>query len=236
MYFVKKSILILILMGVVAPVAAQTSHIDHQLLWNDRKTQRILELTRTQREKLSQLKLDYEDATDELRQKYRELYAKRYTRNEAGHFVGIDAEVDKRVKKIKAEVLKITDKYVAQANRMLLPHQRDIQKEIRFSRVVFPGFIKQLTTGELDKHLNISPAQKKRLNKLKQELDERAKQKMTKMLIEIKDTLIDELRPEQQRKARALLADYEYRSGKSTLYSILSYERHYFRKRKTDRR
>ncbi len=207
---------------------------NQRLVWNDRNLQKKLDLTRTQRRDLSEIKIDYEDAIEDLQQEAKKLSAKRYTRKENGGYT-LNKEVQDQITQINAQMKEVTNEFVAKADKILLPHQRETQKQIRFSQVIAPGFIKQLTSGALDSHLDISPAQKKQLKKLKKELDTKMRESIAKLMDEIKEELVDELDPAQRRRAREILKEYEYRNNPAS-FSILQYESYFFKKKKSGKR
>ena len=201
-----------------------------QLLWNDRNLQKKLDLTRAQRRDLMEIKLDYEDSVEDLQQELNTLNTKRYKKNEKGSYV-LNPEVTQQIQDVNKKLREIATDFRARAEKVLLPHQKDTHKQIQFSRLISQGFIRPLTAGSLDSYLEITPEQKKRLKKIKKELDNKMKQSIAEIMDDIKNALLEELSPQQRRKAEEMFKEYEYR-GDPTVFSMLQYEMYYFKKKK----
>lgn len=199
-------------------------------LWDDRALQRELELTREQRRKLIEIKIDFEDAVAELRQQLKEIQANRYTYNSNGT-VTWNKDVQQQTQDLQKQIRKVTEAHSKLAEDVLLPHQVDIRQQVRFEKSIAQGFIQQLSSGQLNRFLDLSQDQRKRITEKKQKLDQRMKESIARMMVELKDELLRELDPEQRRTAREILENYEYRADGRSL-SPLQYERTYMKKKK----
>ena len=222
-------VLVVTLPGFLVSANAQTK------LWNDRAKQRELEMTREQRQKLLEIKLDYEDAVEELRREVVELSEKRYERKlSSGGLVYLESqrEIRLQIQELEKRIAEIGVEYSTEANRVLLPFQRRILSELAVRRLISQGFILQMTSGRLDRLLDIDPQQKKRIQAKKKEMENRMQEAIAKLLVEFKEEILAELDSKQRDIVRNALEDYEYRTPNDG--ALLRFELFFFKK-KSDR-
>jgi hypothetical protein len=91
-------------------------------------------------------------------------------------------------------------------SEILLPHQIDRLKQISFqSNVSQGGLGSALASKALAEELGIDDEQREALKKKAEELNKEFEEKVTKLKVEMREELMDELSPEQQKKIKELL-------------------------------
>ena len=203
---------------------------EEQPIWSDSWLQKKLDMTRDQRRQIFEIKMDYEQAIEELQKESRDLSNNPFTKNEDGEWV-IDSNKKKRIRELKTRRQSITQEFSARAEKVLLPHQIKTRNQIRFGKIISKGFIRQLSGGRLDVKLDISPAQKKKLNSIKSEYNQKINEAIANLMDEAKEEMLKSLDRKQRDSARDLIKEYEYRAGKNA-FSIVAFELNYFSRKK----
>lgn len=199
-------------------------------IWDDRIMQAQLELSREQRRELLELKLEYDEVMGDLQLKMSKLSANQYTRADNGTYIP-NKDVQKEVAEVRKRMSEINSDFGEKADKVLLPHQRKIRREAGMAKLVRSGLIQQLSAGTLDRHLKITPEQRKRIAERKKELDRKLKDQVAEMFAEIKDEMLEELDGEQREIIERAFEQYEYRADKNT-FSLLGYETYFLKPKK----
>jgi hypothetical protein len=108
--------------------------------------------------------------------------------------------------KIGEVINEINQRRKERLSEILLPHQIDRLKQISFQMNVNQGGLgSALTSKALTEQLGINDDQQEALKKKAEELNKEFEEKVAKLKVEMREELMDELTPEQQKKIKDLL-------------------------------
>ena len=169
-----------------------------EMLLNDPGIQKELELVDSQREQIQQMKLEF---GKEIKSKIDEIM--KSPDSDKGKIGEAMHEIEKRKKDRLAEIL--------------LPHQIDRLKQVSFQASVNQGGMSQaLLSKSVMEQLGIDEKQKDELAKKAEELTKEFEGKVAKLKADLRDELVNELKPEQREKMKQLMGsnfEFENQSG-----------------------
>ena len=169
-----------------------------EMLLNDPGLQKELELVDSQREQIQQMKQEF---GKEIKSKIDEII--KAPDSDKGKIGEAMHEIEKRKKDRLAEIL--------------LPHQIDRLKQVSFQASVNQGGMRQaLLSKAVMEQLGIDEKQKDELAKKAEELTKEFEGKVAKLKADLRDELVNELKPEQREKMKQLMGsnfEFENQSG-----------------------
>ena len=173
-----------------------------EMLLNNPSVQKELELVDSQREQIQQMKQEF---GKEIKSKIDEIM--KAPNSDKGKIGEAMHEIEKRKKDRLAEIL--------------LPHQIDRLKQVSFQASVNQGGMSQaLLSKSVMEQLGIDEKQKDELAKKAEELTKEFDGKVAKLKADLRDELVNELKPEQREKMKQLMGsnfEFENQSGPTML-------------------
>ena len=160
------------------------------------EVQQELQLVDEQQEKVQAVS---EEMRNQMQEELRDLFSQMQDLSEEERQERFD-EIRTRVEKLNSEMEK-------RLKKVLLPHQFDRLKQIVLQTRIQQGGAAALTTGELAETLNLTDAQREKLEERAEEVQQELQEKIRQLQIEARNKLFEVLTAEQRAKLDTLIGD-----------------------------
>jgi Spy/CpxP family protein refolding chaperone len=140
-----------------------------------------------------------EEARNRMRDEFRDLF------RQMGNLS--DEERQERFDEIRSRVESINADMEKRLKKALLPHQFERLKQIDLQARIQQRGAEALTSGELADVLNLTDAQRKKLEQRSEEVQQELQEKIQQLRIEARNKILAVLSPDQRAKLEAMMGD-----------------------------